>query len=346
MRDTFGALPIDTAQRWLDGAPAAAALAPELRLLELALRHAQRHDDDSLGDEIDAVVAEFDAGADDAGAAVALALGALVAHTLWRRRPARRHRRPGAARSPPTTSRPVLLFLAGTMTAAVASLRGDADDATAAVAGLSFERGAGGDDRVRSSASTSTCSAWPGVPTRRSSPPRRCSTRRARTCERSRATFAGWPVIRPAFAGGRFTADPGAGTNERYLLYHAAYGTAVAASFGDRDDDRGAAAGDREVRRPVRSTRDRAMVALATAIRLIAEHDEAMARRVDRRYADDHGEDDAWADLHLRRILAPPTCATSASAPAGSAVSSGRRRRGMRAVADALLAARAGELGP
>ncbi len=139
VRDTFGALPIDTAQRWLDGVPAAAALAPERRLLELALRHAQRHDDESLADDIDAVVDEFDAGADEAGAAEALALGALVAHTRGD------GIRLGAIATRGGTlaaaaSEPVLLFLPGAMRAAVSSFRGDVDDAIAAVAGLSFEQ--------------------------------------------------------------------------------------------------------------------------------------------------------------------------------------------------------------
>ena len=59
VRDTFGALPIDSAERWLAAAPAAAKRTPELRLLDLALRQARRHDDPDLGEDIDVVVSQF-----------------------------------------------------------------------------------------------------------------------------------------------------------------------------------------------------------------------------------------------------------------------------------------------
>ena len=108
-----------------------------------------------------------------------------------------------------------------------------------------------------------------------------------------------------AFVGGRLTVDPGAGTNERYHLYHATYGTAVAASFGDRGHRRGVAAGDREVRRRQRSTLAiEAMIAFATAVRQVVEHDDDAARRTIADYADEHDERDGLAELHMRRILA------------------------------------------
>jgi DNA-binding SARP family transcriptional activator len=146
------------------------------------------------------------------------------------------------------------------------------------------------------------------------------------------------------FAGGHLDADPGAGTNERYLLYHAAYVTAVAASFGDRatiDDLRPviekSAAGSLD--------RDRAMVALATAIRHVADHDEETARRVIADHVDAHDETDAWADMHLRRILAVPyVCDQRVRARWQRTLGPSQAR--MRAVADDLLAARAGQLRP
>jgi DNA-binding SARP family transcriptional activator len=144
------------------------------------------------------------------------------------------------------------------------------------------------------------------------------------------------------FTGGHFDADPGADTNERYLLYHAAYVTAVAAAFGNRatiDDLRPViekfAAGSLD--------RDRAMVALATAIRHVADHDEEKAGRVIADHVDAHGETDAWGDMHLRRLLAVPYVCdervrTRWQRPLGPS------QARMRAVADDLLAARAGQL--
>ncbi len=120
--------------------------------------------------------------------------------------------------------------------------------------------------------------------------------------------------------------------------------TAVAASFGDREMTD-------ELRPVIEKSaagsfdRDRAMVALATAIRLIAEHDEAMAQRVIADHVDDHGEDDAWADMHLRRILAPAYVCDERIRARWQRRQLGPTQARMRAVADTLLAARAGELG-
>ena len=280
VRDTFGALPIDTAQRWLEGVPAAAAVSPERRLLELALRHAQRHDDDGLADDVDAIVDEFYADGDEAGAAEALALGALVAHT----RGDGIHLGAIATRASTlaaAASEPVLLFLPGAMDAATASLRGDAATAIDAIEALSFTEVPASMTEliVRLHANMLAFSGRADEAVIAAEPLLTSPSPYVRTIPTHMRWLAGDPS---GFAGGRFAADPGAGTNERYLLYHAAYVTAVAASFGDREmiDElrpviEKVAAGSLD--------RDRAMVALATAIRLIAEHDEAMARRVDRR---------------------------------------------------------------
>ncbi len=59
VRDTFGALPVDTAERWLRAAPVAARETPELLLLELAVRQARRYDDELLSVDIDSVIDRF-----------------------------------------------------------------------------------------------------------------------------------------------------------------------------------------------------------------------------------------------------------------------------------------------
>ena len=59
VHETAGALPIDTAARWLADAPESARATPDLRLLEVALRHARDFDDPRLDGDLDAVVDEL-----------------------------------------------------------------------------------------------------------------------------------------------------------------------------------------------------------------------------------------------------------------------------------------------
>ncbi len=96
VRDTFGALPIDTAARWLAAAPAAARCTPELRLLELAVRQARRHDDPQLGDEIDIVTTEFLSVGDHHGCGCRPRAGCARRPHVRRRGASARHRRTGA----------------------------------------------------------------------------------------------------------------------------------------------------------------------------------------------------------------------------------------------------------
>ena len=85
VRDTFGALPVDTALRWLREAGPVAASSTDLRLLALAVEHARHfhtHDERgrSLDEQIDEVIERYLAVDDQLGAGVALALAAVVAH--------------------------------------------------------------------------------------------------------------------------------------------------------------------------------------------------------------------------------------------------------------------------
>ena len=77
---TAGALPLDTATRWLAGASETARATPDLRLLDVALRHAGDFDDPRLDSDLDDVVDAYLAGGDHNGAVVALVLGMAMAH--------------------------------------------------------------------------------------------------------------------------------------------------------------------------------------------------------------------------------------------------------------------------
>ena len=86
VRDTVGALPVDTATQWLDAVPPAAQTSLDYRLLRLALRHANRYDDPGLDAAVATLAEEFTATGDHDGAAVALALATIIAHIARRPR--------------------------------------------------------------------------------------------------------------------------------------------------------------------------------------------------------------------------------------------------------------------
>jgi DNA-binding SARP family transcriptional activator len=342
VRDTFGALPIDTSARWLADAPRAARATPELSLLELALLHARHYDDPRLPDEIDVVVEQFVENDDQVGAAVAVALGAVVAHT--RGDEARLVALDERARTLPTADDlPILRFLAGAMTAALTSLRGDVQGAIDAVTGLSFDEVPpaitelvvrlhvymlsldGRADEAVAAAAPLVDSPSPYV----------------RTIPAQARWLAGDAT---AFPGGRFNVDPGPGTNERYHFYHAIYGTAVAASCGDL-------ATIEELRTVVEKfaagrvdSRDEAMIAFATAMRHLVNHDEVAARRVIGEHVDTHDENDRLSEMHLRRNLAVAYVCDERIRARWQAASLGPSHVRQRAIADRLLDARAGKL--
>jgi DNA-binding SARP family transcriptional activator len=342
VRDTLGALPIDTAMRWLADAPAAARRTPELSLLELALRQARHYDDPQLGDDLDEVAAQFLSADAHEGAAVALGLGALVAHTLGDE--SRLLDIDVRARSLVTADdQPLLRFLAGMMTAALASLRGAADEAATAIVGLPVD----GVPAVMTEFGTRLHVNMLGMAGRADE----AVTVAASLLEspspyvRTIPAHARWLAGDPTgFVGDRLAVDPGPGTNERYHLYHATFGTAVAASLGDRDTI--------EALRPViekfaagaKDARDHAMTAFATAVRQVADRDDEGARRTIAEYADVYDEQNGLAELHLRRILAVAYVSDDRIRARWQRATLGPSQRQQRAVADNLLAARAGTL--
>ena len=96
VHDTAGALPVDTAARWLGDAPEEVRDSPDLRLLRIALHHARDYDDLRLDGELDKVIDEYVRTADHNGAVVALVLGMAIAHMRGDLRQVARRRRAGA----------------------------------------------------------------------------------------------------------------------------------------------------------------------------------------------------------------------------------------------------------
>jgi hypothetical protein len=134
VRDTLGALPSDTAERWLagvgaasDGSVGGAGGGPaDLELLRLAVRHARRATDPALDGEIDALARRYADQGDAEGQSVALALATVVAHFAGDL--GRLFELAGRVRALPGAERePVLRLLVGAVDAALATLQGDAD---------------------------------------------------------------------------------------------------------------------------------------------------------------------------------------------------------------------------
>ena len=146
-----------------------------------------------------------------------------------------------------------------------------------------------------------------------------------------------------AFAGG-VAVDPGAGTNERYHFYHASHGTAVSASFGDSATVEALRPVIEKVAAGSPDSRDRAMIALATAVRHVVEHDDVAARQTITEFADGHDERDGLAELHLRRILAVPYVSDERIRARWQDAPLGPTQARQRTIADDLLAARTGQL--
>lgn len=342
VRDSFGALPVDTAARWLADAPAPARRSPELDLLDLALLQAQRFDDVRLDAAVPALVERFRRAGDDRGEAVAVALAAVVAQCLGRLH-LLFELSERASRLAAGSEVPWLPLLDHAMRAAIASLVGDPAAAAAALAPLDQRCLPSGFSElvVRLHANMLAFDGRADEAVVVAAPLTRAPSAYVRTIPCHLRWLAGDPS---GFAAGWPGGDPGDDTNERYLVYHATYGTSVAASFGDLDA--------LDELRPViekfassaSDGRERAMTAVATATRLVAEHDEAGARQVIGEHVDHHGPDDALADMHLRRTLAVPYVLDERVRRRWGDADLGPSQRSQRAVAEALLAARDGRL--
>ena len=137
VRVSLGALPIDTARRWLAAAGEDMRDRPELRLLALAIRQAEQVARADIDAEVDEVIGTFERRPDGVGRAEAIALAAVAAHgrgdlgrllVLADR----------AGSLPNSDDLPLLRFLRGAIDASLASLNGDADESLRIIATLPF----------------------------------------------------------------------------------------------------------------------------------------------------------------------------------------------------------------
>ena len=340
VHDTAGALPIDTASRWIAGAPEAARATPDLRLLEIALHHARDYDDLRLDRDLDAVIDEFVSSGDHGGAVVALVLAMAIAHMRGdlRRLLAVDER---AKALPGADDVPVLRFLRGAMRATTASLEGDPHAAVEAIEAMSLSDGSASINElvVRLHANMLCLCGRADEAVSIAEPMLDSPSAYVRTLHPKVRWLAGDPG---GFPGGRFDVAVPPGTNERYQLYHSFYGMAVATSFGERPTIDGL--GALVERAATIDVRDDTMLAFVRALRHLADHDEAMATKVIAEHVDAHPVGDRVADGRLQRLLAVPYVCDERVRQRWRDVDFGPSLVRQRDVADDLLSARAGTL--
>ena len=243
------------------------------------------------------------AAGDNDGAAVALILATVDRPHPRRPRHVARGRTRCRRRCRHAGDVPVLRFLGGIVEAATASLEGDPARPSVRPSRRSSLAACRRRSTNSCSASTPTCCACAAGPTRRCRSPPDCSTSHERVRPHAaRRRSAGWPATRRLSRRPRSTPDVPPGTNDRYRLYHASYGMAVAASFGDRDT----VAAVRPVLESASAldVRDRMLFAVAVALGHVADHDEARRRRRHPLDMSTPPLGDRVADGRLRRLLA------------------------------------------
>jgi DNA-binding SARP family transcriptional activator len=339
VRYTLASLPVQRARALLAAASPGDRDAPELLLLRAAIGHAAAVDDPAIGPLVDRATAAFAAAGDEPGEIAALALAGLVASTR------------GAytdflqiairvAELPAASGDPVLAVVSALVTATLAELNGDLAGALDALAQLP---GPGASHPIQEPAARLRVymlvlagRADEAIPfaeavLRQSSHPH----------VRRTPPFVRWSAGDVSeLAELRDTVEPADDTNARDQFFYAALGTHVRASTGDADqlgvltDLLGAM--------PINQAdaRDAAMLAAAVAVRLVASHDEAGARRALAAHLDRYPVWDPRCDAQLRRALATVYVCAPAVRPVWDTADLGRCHRRMLAAARALLAAR------
>jgi LuxR family transcriptional regulator, maltose regulon positive regulatory protein len=345
VRGTLGALPVETAVRWLADLDAVAMDHPDLRLLGVAVRHAQRGGGEAVDREIDAVAADHSAAGDSDGEAVALALGVVVAH--FRGDLARVVALACRLRGlPHVGDDPVLRFLMGAIDAGAAALTGDPEGALAAIDALPSRgvdaRTAELVDRLEVSMLLLLGRADDAVTVAETTLARAPSA-----YVRSIPPVVRWMAGDPsAVLSCDLPAEPAPDTNARDRLYHAAYGTSVFASLGDREAVERVWPAIAARATTDLDARDGAIVAGAVATRCVLDHDDPGAAAVLRAHLSRHPLVIAGSDLHLRRVLAVVHVLDADARSHWDARDLGPTHDRARRIARALLAARAGRVPP
>lgn len=343
VRNTFGALPIETAERWLGAAAECDRRRPELQLLRLAVRQARHVTGCEIDADLDAIIAACASRERGVGQAEAIALASVAAHA--RGDLGRLLGLAGrAAQLPDIDHVPLLRFLVDAIAAAMTSLRGDADETLALIDRLRFDEVS--DDiselvtRLRVSMLLLAGRADEAVAH---------SERLVRSSDphvRGLASFSRWQGGDPSdFVGRPLGLLDHGSMNERDLFTHAAEVAFVAAAVGDE----ASAAEAVEVIEAYGSgvaldPRDSAITAQLRAAVSVLDHDEEAARSALAAHVERWPLDDPLGELHLHRHLALGYVLSDEIRAHWEGADLGPTHRQVRAAARCLVAARVGAL--
>ncbi len=300
-RDTIGALPVQTAARWIALAPPEAADTPELRLLGLALNEASGDTDDTMDASVDDLIEHFRSADDEEGTAVAIAIGAIIAHT--RGDYVRLHDLVTSFESRwGEPQLPVLRFLLVAVRAAMAGLSGDADGVLEITDSISYEQvpAEARELLVRLRVTMLALAGRGDEAVEESEPLLRSHDPHVRWLPTYMRFVAHDPSVRVDERANR----PGlAEINARDRMFHANEVAAISAARGDVG----------AVRRTLPvvietaaspDTRLATMGAISLAMCQVAQHDELGARATMAAHLDQHPLQDPLCELHLHRHLA------------------------------------------
>lgn len=343
VRETLGALPIDTATRWLAGTPSEVVGTAEHRLLDVAVRQAQHRKPDDIDGELDALEVIFDESGDVEGHAVTLGLGATAAHargdntrlvTLTQRIKA----------LPGVSQQPVLQFFVSAVDAALASLAGDIGGTLKTIETMSFDQVPPLVRELMTRLHVTMLilagrahEAIPiGLPLLQSPnafvksiPP----------------SMLRWSVGDPSAC---LTAPPSMAPfrdlNARDRVVAAAHCAVVAASFGDRALADTALPVIEATKGNSVDGRHSAITATALACFKILDHDEPAAKTAIADHLARHPLADPRSEMHLRRVLATVYIANDSARTHWDTAELGPTLLRARAVARQFLAARDGQI--
>ena len=342
--ESLGALPIDTAARWLASPPPAAIGTPEHHLLGLALRHAERRDDEELDAELDELERAFHDRSDEEAQGVTLAVASVVAHARGDHLRLivladRIRRLPGAS------DQPLLRFLVDAVDAALASLVGDVAGALRTIETMSFEQV----PQLVRELVTRLHVTMLGLAGRADEavPIASSLLESPHTYVRSLPQVIRWLAGDPSeYLSAPPVVALASDANHRDRFVRAAHGMVVAASLGDINL---AKLMRRELERTIgdiTDARDSAIAAGATACIEVLRHDEPAARAAIAAHIDAYPTMHTLGEVHLRRIMAIAYVCDSRAGDWWDDAPLGHVHIRVRAVARQLLAARHGHLAP
>jgi LuxR family transcriptional regulator, maltose regulon positive regulatory protein len=343
VRENLGALPVDTAARWLAGTPPDAVGTPEHRLLELAVRHGENRPAAELDAALDALETTFVEVGDAESRAVTLAMGAVAAHA--RNDMGRLVALTQRVRAlPGPTQSPLLQFFVGTFDAAHTALAGDVDGALRRIEAMPSQ---GVPPTVRELlVRLHVIMLVLAGRAEEAVPIGSTLLQSANVYVQSIPSMLRWAAGDPAeyLAAAPHAPEPSPGANHPYRFFRAAHGTVVASALGERVlADTWRAEMEASIGDPTDS-RDGALAVNALASCRILDHDDEAATDLIADHLARHPLGDARGEAHLRHNLAIAYVTSDEARDHWDAATLGPSHARTRAVARQLLDARSGGL--